>query len=124
MILKALRATYLAQDQKDCVRLTPELCVSQVDMVKLKKVTQHAVNVSGEIKKKWFQPLRYRNKPFLADVVTGTLYDGETGYSPAPTLFIPEITDAYIKDNGRVPRAHGKRPVGSQRSPSKLRQGK
>jgi hypothetical protein len=123
MILQAIRATYLNSDQKDFVRLTTELCVAQVDMPKLKKVVKHDVNVSGEIKKKWFQPLNLNGKDFLAEVVTGTLYDADTGYSPAPTLFIPEITNAYLKDNGRVPRAHGKRPVGGQRSKSKFRQG-
>ena len=137
MILDAVRSEYLPSMMKDAVRLTSEMCVYHVDMNKLKKVKKYTTSVSGELKEKWFQPLRWSKvttdpagnetrttRDFLAEVVTGTLYDAETGYSSAPTLFIPEIADAHSANNGRVPGTHGNRPVGGQRSKSKFRQAK
>ncbi len=72
------------------ISITGELCVREGSMVTLRKCDRFVaqVNVNGEIKSKNFVRLTFKDRIYWADVVTGTLYDEETGRSSSGAMRI------------------------------------
>lgn len=85
--LPDVRTTYRPQGERS-VRITAEGCVMDCDMPMLQPHETHRVSVAGEIREKKFQRLILAGHEYLADVVTGTLYDAETGKSGSHQLSI------------------------------------
>lgn len=82
----AIRGTFRTDPGQ--IRLTEDGCVMDADIRLLDPVETRTVSVCGALKVKQFQPLRWRGKTYLAECITGTLYDAQTGQSPSPQLYI------------------------------------
>ncbi len=72
------------------VSITGELCVREGSMVALRSHRRFVaqVNINGEIKRKDFVRLLYKDRIYWADIVTGTLYDEQTGRSSSSAMTI------------------------------------
>jgi len=70
------------------IRITPEMCVMDLDMERLRQAVpiERDVRVYLESKRKVFTRLKLRDKSYLADRVTGTLYNEKTGRTSSPGL--------------------------------------
>ena len=87
--LDAMVGEYRAQGEKH-VRITAEGCVIAFDMHMLSAAESVERNVyvawGDEIKPKQFTRLKVKNKFYLAERVTGTLYNEATGLSSSLSL--------------------------------------
>ena len=74
------------------VRITPDGCVLDVDMAKIKGTRSHVKRIlvsCGQEKLKTFCRLELDGELWLADVITGTLYNGATGkHATSQQLYI------------------------------------
>lgn len=85
---KAIRSTIRRHDGESHVRITPEDCVLETDMILLKPQETHRVSVLGKVREKHFHRLELDGTEYLADVITGRLFNAKTGETSSAHLKI------------------------------------
>ena len=85
---KAKRSELRKHEGESFIRITPEDCVLETDIRLLKPQETHQVSVCGKVREKHFHRLELDDNEYLADVITGRLFNAKTGETSSTHLKI------------------------------------
>lgn len=84
----ATRSPLRRHDGESHIRITPEDCVLETDICLLTPQETHRVSVCGKVREKHFHRLELDGTEYLADVITGRLFNAKTGATSSAHLKI------------------------------------